>query len=126
MGDIKATAVEAFDQAIQRVERCAQTCHREIDQAMTLATDELRTREAAIASLSGLIERCKHVLVKDVGIGPNEPIALSEIHLRLGRYCEVQFVDYQGDRARAPHLLTNDQSAKAKTYRVWLCIEELP
>lgn len=124
MADIKDTPESAQVAAMNAVVRAANDAKGAIDRAVQAALAELALREAAIASPSGLVERCKHVLVKDVGVGPHEAIALSEIYLRAGRLCEVQFVAYQGDRAKAPHLQMHDDPAK--NYRFWLCIEELP
>jgi hypothetical protein len=124
MADIKTPPEEAQVAAMNAVARAASEAKDAIDRAAQAALDELAVREASIASLSGLVERCKHVLVKDVGIEHRDAVALSEIYVHVGRYQQLRFVEYQGDREKAPHLHTYEEPNK--NYRIWLCIEELP
>ncbi len=123
MADIKTTSEEARDQALAALYEAATSAKHQIDAAVQKAEAELATRASAIAQVSGLVERCKHVLVKDITL-QHDVVALSELRLRVGNHNDVQFVPYEGDRRLAPHLRTYEDGPR--TYRIWLCIEELP
>jgi hypothetical protein len=120
MAEIKnTTAEQAIANARAKLDEDYQLAKHQLDRAAEAVLVDLATRAAALADVSQLLERAKHIWVKDHTPNPHSsPVPLDYLRLQTGGP-DIRIVDSSSSAEVASYL------EPGKRYRFWLLLEEL-
>lgn len=125
MPEIKTTTTDqAIALAIDRIQGACDVAKSGLDHQVARAIEDLKTRDAAIADMNGLLARAQHVFVKDHTTNIGAPcVQLGHTAIRLPTGQELRFVDEPHWSPEPPP--GTPRLEPGKRYRFWLLVEEV-